>query len=79
MSTGKVEQREEGNAIKAREERGERKRKKLRGHGAEVFFPFSFFSPHKGFRTFSSIINGLLLKFKWASKTPEVLEMRGQK
>lgn len=78
VSTGKVEQREEGNAIKEREERGERKRKKLSGHGAGLFF-FPFFFPHKGFRTFSSIINALLLKFKWASETPEILEMCGQK
>lgn len=46
MSTGKVEQREEGNAIKAREERGERKRKKLSGHGAGFFFSF-LFSPQR--------------------------------
>lgn len=47
MSTGKVEQREEGNAIKASEERGERKRKKLSGHGAGFFFSFFLFSPQR--------------------------------
>lgn len=68
VSTGKVEQREEGNVIKSREESGEdeaKKRKKLSGRGAGFFFSFlSFFFSHKGFRTFSSIINALLLKFK---------------
>lgn len=46
VSTGKVEQREEGNAIKAREESGEdeaKKRKKLSGRGAGFFFFRSFF------------------------------------
>lgn len=47
MSTGKVEQREEGNAIKEREERGERKRKKLSGHGAGFCFFFLSFFPTK--------------------------------
>lgn len=82
MSTVKVEQKEESNAIKAREESGKnkaKKRKKLSGLCRVLFF--SFFLPflsHKRFRTFLSIINGTLLKFKWASKTPEVLQMCGQ-